>query len=129
MKAPVLVAAELRAALVAAGDDPPDYAGLMRAAEAGIQTIAAMIRDFQDEVAKELATGGYWPMATAPIKDGARILGLVQRGHAGGRMTVEPRVLVLKGGRWCSLPGGWTAPVLGWRPMPVEDIVTERRTW
>lgn len=129
MKPPVQVAAELRAALSDLPNDarPASQVSVLKlAAEAAIQTIAAMVRDFQAEVAKELATGGYWPMATAPTNDGARILGLVQRGHAGGRAVVEPRVLVHRHGRWRSVPGGWTAPVLGWRPVPAEDIVHER---
>lgn len=127
MKPPIQVAAELRAAIGPHhGTEVPP--ALMPAAEAAVQTITRMIRDFQAEVAKELATGGYWPMATAPTEDGARILGLVQRGHAGGRAVVEPRVLVRKGGRWCSLPGGWTAPVMGWRPVPAEDIVQDAPT-
>lgn len=138
MKPPIQVAAELRMALgdlqehvLGQGQAVTTAAGrdaLQRTratGEAAIGTIAVMVRDFQAEVAKELATGGYWPMATAPTEDGARILGLVQRGHAGGRAVVEPRVLVRKGGRWCSLPGGWTAPVMGWRPVPAEDIVQD----
>ena len=125
------VAAELRAALAAAGDDPPAIVPLMHAAEAAIQTIAAMIKDFRAEVVKELTAGGYWPMDSAPTGEGDRILGLVQRGHAGGRLVVEPRVLVRKGGLWQSIPGGWTALAIGWRPMPAEDIVHERGgpTW
>lgn len=131
MKPPIQVMAELRMALgdlqehvlgqavtTAAGRD-----ALQRTratGEAAIGTIAVMIRDFQAEVAKELATGGYWPMATAPTEEGARILALVVRGK-----SVEPRVMVLRRGRWQSMPGGWLSHVIGWRPMPAEDIVAE----
>ncbi len=137
MKPPVQVMAELRMALgdlqehvisqpVATSAAGRDALQRTRAAgEAAIGTIAVMIRDFQTEVAKDWALRAYRPMATAPTENGARILGLVQRGHAGGRAVVEPRVLVRRSGRWQSLPGGWTAPVMGWLPVPAEDIVSD----
>lgn len=120
MKSPVQVAAELRMVLgLTTGDFGPG--GPYRpAAEAAIQAIAAMVRDFRAEVAKELATGGYWPMATAPTEEGARIVGLVVRGK-----SLEPRVMIRRGDRWRSQPGGWESVVAGWRPVPAEDIVTD----
>lgn len=129
-KPPVQVAAELRLALDFLDTDRPEYNQLVavrNAGDAAIKAIADMIREFQAEVAKELATGGYWPMDTAPTEEGARILGLVRRFVAGGRMVMEPRVLHLEGGLWRSIPGGWSAQVRGWRPVPAEDIVERRQ--
>lgn len=128
-KPPVQVAAELRLALDFLDTDRPEYNQLVAVRNAGnaaIKAIADMIREFQAEVQKELATGGYWPMDTAPTEEGARILGLVQRGQAYG-LVVEPRVLIRKSGLWQSVPGGWTALAIGWRPVPAEDIVDEGR--
>lgn len=129
MKAPVQVAAELRLALsTATGDFGPGGAG-RPAAEAAIQTITAMVRQFQAEVAKELATGGYWPMHTAPTEDGARILGLVDRSAPGASKPIlEPRVMVRRDHLWLSVPGKWTGLVVGWRPVPAEDIVADGPT-